>query len=93
MADTFVPATFLVLASYNNCDEQYALIMFSIGLGFMGFYYPGLRVNAMDLSPNFAGTLMAIVNGSGILAGVVGFVYVAYITQNVVDSKYSSFLV
>lgn len=31
---------------------------------------PGMKVNALDLSPNFAGTLMGITNGIGALTGI-----------------------
>lgn len=30
-----------------------------------------MKVNALDLSPNFAGTLMGITNGIGALTGIV----------------------
>ncbi|XP_052127024.1 putative inorganic phosphate cotransporter [Frankliniella occidentalis] len=36
----------------------------------MGAFYPGMRVNALDLSPRHAGTIGALMNGTGALAGV-----------------------
>ena len=30
-----------------------------------------MKVNALDLSPNFAGTLMGITNGIGALTGII----------------------
>lgn len=32
--------------------------------------FVGMKVNALDLSPNFAGTLMGITNGIGALTGI-----------------------
>ncbi|CAG2060550.1 unnamed protein product [Timema podura] len=40
-------------------------------MALMGTFYPGMKVNALDLSPNYAGTLMALVNGIGALSGII----------------------
>ena len=34
-----------------------------------GIAYPSLRVNNIDLSPNYAGLLMGVMNGSGAITG------------------------
>lgn len=34
-----------------------------------------MKVNALDLSPNFAGTLMGITNGIGALTGIIAVSY------------------
>ncbi|XP_030754320.1 putative inorganic phosphate cotransporter [Sitophilus oryzae] len=65
------PAVFILVASYVGCDRMLAVWMFTIAMGFMGCYYCGMKVNALDLSPNFAGTLMAIINGLGATSGIV----------------------
>uniref|UniRef100_A0AAR5QA61 Major facilitator superfamily (MFS) profile domain-containing protein n=2 Tax=Dendroctonus ponderosae TaxID=77166 RepID=A0AAR5QA61_DENPD len=65
------PAVFIVIASYAGCDRMLAVWMFTIAMAFMGCYYCGMKVNALDLSPNFAGTLMAIINGLGATSGIV----------------------
>lgn len=49
----------------------------------MGFFYPSLKVNALDLSPNYAGTLMAIVNGIGAISGAITPMIVGFIATNV----------
>lgn len=36
-----------------------------------GTFYPGMKVNGLDLSPNYSGTLMALVNGIGALTGII----------------------
>lgn len=38
----------------------------------MGGFYPGMKVNALDLSPNYAGSLMALTNGIGATTGFIG---------------------
>lgn len=57
--------------------------MFILTVGFMGNFYPGLKVNSLDLSPNYAGSLMALTNGAGALAGVAAPVFVGMMTPNV----------
>nr|CAI5840232.1 unnamed protein product [Callosobruchus analis] len=49
-----------MVASYSGCDRYLTVAMFTIAMGFMGTFYCGMKVNALDLSPNYAGTLMAI---------------------------------
>jgi ACS family sodium-dependent inorganic phosphate cotransporter len=49
----------------------------------MGTYFPGMKVNALDLSPNYAGTLMALVNGIGAIAGIVTPYLVGVLTPDV----------
>lgn len=36
-----------------------------------GTFYPGMKVNGLDLSPNYSGTLMAMVNGMGAFTGII----------------------
>lgn len=52
-------------------------------MGLMGTFYPGMKVNALDLASNYAGTLMAIVNGIGAITGILTPILVGYITVNV----------
>lgn len=77
------PAVFILVAAYSGCDRVQAVVMFTIGMGFMGTFYSGLKVNALDLSPNFAGTVMAIVNGIGGLTGIFVPYLIGVLTDNV----------
>ncbi|KAK4874653.1 hypothetical protein RN001_014013 [Aquatica leii] len=65
------PGIFILAASYAGCDRILTVTFFTIGMGFMGTFYCGIKVNPLDLSPNFAGTIMAIVNGLGALSGII----------------------
>ncbi|XP_076292549.1 putative inorganic phosphate cotransporter isoform X2 [Lasioglossum baleicum] len=65
------PATFIIGASYAGCDRTVVVVLFIIGATLMGTFYPGMKVNALDLSPNYSGTLMAVVNGLGALSGII----------------------
>ncbi|KAL1129047.1 hypothetical protein AAG570_013579 [Ranatra chinensis] len=65
------PSLGILGATYSGCDRIAATIFFIIGMGFMGFFYPSLKVNALDLSPNYAGTISAFVIGIGAISGII----------------------
>lgn len=77
------PAIFIIAASYAGCDRIVVVAMFTLAMGFMGTFYPGMKVNPLDLSPNYAGTLMAITNGIGALTGIIVPTIVGVMTPNV----------
>lgn len=55
----------------------------------MGTFYAGMKVNGLDLSPNYAGSVMAIVNGIGALTGIIVPYIVGILTPDV--SHYYSY--
>lgn len=77
------PAVFILAAAYSGCDRVLSVVMFTIGMGFMGTFYSGLKVNALDLSPNYAGTLMSLVNGIGGLTGIFVPYLIGILTEGV----------
>ncbi|RZF46751.1 hypothetical protein LSTR_LSTR002614 [Laodelphax striatellus] len=80
------PAAGAVAASYAGCDKLLVAGLFTVGMAFMGFFYPSLKVNALDLSPNYAGTLMAFVNGIGAISGIITPTLIGYlITENTIQ--------
>ncbi|XP_032684299.1 putative inorganic phosphate cotransporter [Odontomachus brunneus] len=76
------PGIFIVAASYSKCDKVIAVVMFTIGMTLMGTFYPGMKVNGLDLTPNYSGTLMAIVNGIGAITGIITPYIVSVLTPN-----------
>jgi len=79
----FGPAIFMVGASYAGCDRVLVVVLFIICMGLMGAYYAGMKLSPLDMSPNYAGTLMAITNGIGAITGVVTPYLVGVMTPNV----------
>lgn len=77
------PAIFIVAASYADCDKVLVVTLFTIAMGFMGTFYPGMKVNPLDLSPNYAGSIMAVTNGIGAITGVIAPYVVGVMTPNV----------
>lgn len=49
----------------------------------LGTYYPGLRVNSLDLSPNYSGSLMALTNGVAAIAGIIVPTFIGMMTPDV----------
>lgn len=72
----------MVLASYAGCNRMLVVAWFTLAMGFMGTFYPGMKVNPLDLSPNYAGSIMAVTNGIGALTGIAAPVFVGVLTPN-----------
>lgn len=86
---SFVPSVLIIGASYAGCDHTAVIVLFTMAMGTMGTYYPGMKVNGIDLTPNYAGTLMATTNGIGAITGIIGPSLVGFLTPNVCILKLS----
>lgn len=49
----------------------------------MGAYYSGMKINALDITPNYAGTTTAMVNGIAAIAGIITPYLIGVLTPNV----------
>ncbi|XP_054083321.1 putative inorganic phosphate cotransporter [Zeugodacus cucurbitae] len=55
-----------------SCSEPANLFAFChCAINVLGSYYAGIKLTPLDMSPNFAATLMGIANGLGSLTGIV----------------------
>lgn len=52
-------------------------------MAFMAGFYSSVKINAMDIAPNYAGTCSAIVNGIGAVSGIVTPYLIGLLTPNV----------
>jgi ACS family sodium-dependent inorganic phosphate cotransporter len=77
-----VSATFIIAASYAGCDRLLVVGMFTVAMTMMGTAYPSIMVNPLDLSPNYAGTLMALTNGISALTGIASPYVIGIMTPN-----------
>ncbi|CAH0701277.1 unnamed protein product [Spodoptera exigua] len=66
-----VPAIFIILASYSGCNRLAAVGLFIASMAFMGGFYSSVKINAMDIAPNYAGTCSAFVNGIAAISGII----------------------
>lgn len=78
-----LPAICVVIAGYMGCNQTAATAMFILSMFTMGPFYPGMRVNNMDISKNFAGLVMALENGLGALSFVPAPSIIGVMTPNV----------
>lgn len=70
----------LIGLGYVTQDHQaLGVALLTISVSFSGATNVGYLVNHMDLSPNFAGTLMGITNAVGNLMSIIGPLIVGYI--------------
>lgn len=76
------PGIFLIAASYAGCSQLRVIIFFILGMTLMGCSLSSIRVNLLDLSPNYAGWLMAFTNGAGVTTGIVTPYLVGLLTPN-----------
>lgn len=83
-----------MIASYAGCDRLLVVICLITATAFKGNYYPGMRVNAIDLSPNYAGTIIAISNGAAAASGIAVPTFIGYMTPDVrlLTTKFSNTL-
>ena len=80
---TGLPGFFMIGASYAGCDQVTVMILFALSKGFMGFLYSGIKMNTIDLSPNYAGVINALCNGFGAISGFMAPYVVGLLTTNV----------
>ncbi|XP_037051081.1 putative inorganic phosphate cotransporter [Bradysia coprophila] len=73
-------AVCFILASYSGCNRLSAILFFSFASGFAGL--DNSRVNNMDLSPNYAPTIISIVNSCGSAMGILAPLAVGLLTPN-----------
>lgn len=74
---------FIILASYSGCDRVKAVACFIASMAFMAGFYSSVKINAMDIAPNYAGTCSAFVNGLAAVSGMVTPYMVGLLTPDV----------
>ncbi|XP_058803913.1 sialin-like [Phymastichus coffea] len=76
------PAVFIMLASFAECDTTMVISMFLIGITLMGCLYPSVMMSPLDLSPNYAGSVMAIGNSISSIVGIITPYTIGVLTPN-----------
>lgn len=71
------------MATYMGCNVTLVVVFYCVGMVSMGPYYPGLKVNVLDLTINFSGVLMSLANGIGVITGITVPYLVAIIAEDV----------
>lgn len=79
----WVPALTLIALGYVTKEQStLAVILLTLSVGMNAAAHVGYLVNHMDLSPNFAGTLMGITNGVSNIMSIVGPLSVGFIVTD-----------
>ncbi|KAK9502555.1 hypothetical protein O3M35_011313 [Rhynocoris fuscipes] len=76
------PSFAFLLIALGGCSEITSVIGLLVGYPVLGMFYPSVQVNALDLSPNFAGTIGSIGNCGGCVAGLIVPQLIGFITPN-----------
>ena len=79
---SFGPGIFLVIAAHSGCNTTKVLLFLIIGQSLLGAATVSVLVNALDLAPNYAGSVMGLVNGISTLSGVFSPYVVGLLTPN-----------
>ncbi|KAI5646635.1 major facilitator superfamily domain-containing protein [Phthorimaea operculella] len=75
------PAIGLFIAANTGCNPAATVAVLAIGVGLNGGIYSGFKVNHLDISPRFAGILMAFTNCSANLTGLLAPIIAGYIIE------------
>lgn len=67
----YSPAICLIIASYTGCNRILTVFLLTLGVGLNGSIYSGFKINHLDITPRFAGILMAFTNCTANLAGLL----------------------
>lgn len=78
------PAIGTLIASYAEYNRTIVIASFTGGMALMGAFVPSLKVNPLDLSPNYAGSLMAVVGCVGAISGILAPQLVGFMTTHVI---------
>lgn len=87
----FIPPIFIITASYAECDRVVFIAMKLLASGFGGNYWAGVRLNPLDLAPNYAGALLSYINGIGSIVTFIFPILIGIIISNVSISNPSIF--
>ncbi|XP_077516978.1 sialin-like isoform X3 [Amblyomma americanum] len=76
------PAVCLSLVPLVGCDAKVALVCLVSGMALYGFTVGGQSPLALDIAPDFAGTVMGIVNCMGNLSGMLAPLVTGYFIEH-----------
>lgn len=86
----WIPMVSLIALGYVTKEHAtLAVVLLTLTVGISAATYLGFQVNHIDLSPNYAGTLMGITNGAANVMSALAPLAVGFVVDDVV-SYYSS---
>ena len=79
----FIPAGFLFVIAYVGCDVTAPKFLYSLATIVSGAIYSGALCSALDIAPNYAGTIVAF----GCTFGSAGSILMFYLISSVLNGK------
>lgn len=86
----YSPAICLIIASYTGCNRVLTVALLTLGVGLNGGIYSGFKINHLDITPRFAGILMAFTNCTANLAGLLAPIVAGHLIDGKVCGKMNS---
>lgn len=77
------PSICLLIMPYCGCNYVLVTVLLCLAIFTMGPFYCGLKVNVIDLTVNYSGIVMAVVNGFGAISGFVSPYIIGQVAPNV----------
>lgn len=77
----YSPAICLIIASYTGCNRVLTVALLTLGVGLNGGIYSGFKINHLDITPRFAGILMAFTNCTANLAGLLAPIVAGHLIE------------
>ncbi|CAH1101056.1 unnamed protein product [Psylliodes chrysocephalus] len=75
------PSFLILVAVYIGCNRAAAVALYTSAITFLGPFTSGMQINVNEVSIHYGGTIMAIVNGIGSTAGILGPYMVGALTE------------
>lgn len=71
------------LSLVKDVNDSVHIVLIIMCVASMGFYYPGLKSNPLDLAQNYAAITMAFATAAGGLSGVIAPIVATSLTPHV----------
>ncbi|KAJ8959244.1 hypothetical protein NQ318_022507 [Aromia moschata] len=78
-----IPAICILMTVYVRCNRAAAIAFYTIGVTLLAPFFSGMKINVNDITRHYAGTIMAVVNGLGATAAILGTTMVGQIVTEV----------
>lgn len=81
----WIPMLCLIALAHVHHNPTLAIILLTLAVGFNAGVYIGFFINYMDLSPNYAGTLVGITSAFAHVMSVFAPIFVGYLVTDKVS--------
>lgn len=83
---TWIPAIGLFALGFVSDNVTWAIVLLTLSIGMNAATHSGFVINHMDISPNFAGTLVGTCIAIGNIMSILSPIFAGYIISDTVNS-------